>query len=162
MFQIKIKNKTKWIGLLKLGKSFYFFCEVVCTNFFFFIIISKLDERFIREASGTKRKLRSFDLIRDSEDDDDDSDENEEEFEEHAFKYVQRGGGRFGGTKKRPHLETSKNFRGGSPHQAEMKKSKKAEKRGRFHHWHNNQNHQRKDFLADQVVHFNHHHNKFH
>ena len=125
------------------------------------LIISKLDERFIREASGTKRKLRSFDLIRDSEDDDDDSDENEEEFEEHAFKYVQRGG-RFGGTKKRPHLETSKNFRGGSLHQAEMKKSKKAEKRGRFHHWHNNQNHQRKDFLADQVVHFTHHHNKFH
>jgi len=124
--------------------------------------IGKLDERFIREASGTKRKLRSFDLIRDSEDDDDDSDENEEEFEEHAFKYVQRGGGRFGGTKKRPHLETSKNFRGGSPHQAEMKKSKKAEKRGRFHHWHNNQNHQRKDFLADQVVHFTQHHNKFH
>ena len=126
-------------------------------------IISKLDERFIRDASGTKRKLRSFDLIRDSEDDgDDDSDENEEEFGEKAFKYVQRGSGRFGGTKKRPHLETSKNFqRGGSLHQAEMKKSKKAEKRGRFHHWQNNQNHQRKDFLADQVVHFT-HHNKFH
>ena len=64
------------------------------------------EERFIKE------RPRSFDLIRDSEDDDEDSDEDEDEFDErrHAFKYVQRAA--FAGTKKRSHLEPTKNFRG--------------------------------------------------
>ena len=57
-------------------------------------------------------------------------------------------------------LETSKNFRG---HQQDLKKSKKAEKRGRFHHKANNQNHHRKkqDFLKLTPDAF-YMHNKFH
>ena len=72
------------------------------------------------------------------------------------FKYIQRG---FGGTKKRPHVETA-NFRG---HHENTKKSKKAEKRSRFQHRHNNQNHHRKNnlgFFGDDMVHFM--HNKAH
>ena len=67
----------------------------------------------------------------------------------------------FGGTKKRPHLDSA-NLRG--HHGGEnTKKSKKAEKRSRFHHRHNNQNHHRKNnlgFFGDDMVHFM--HNKAH